>query len=92
MNIIRIGDTVGGVIVGSGTPTVLINGRPCATMMDTILPHRPPTKRPNPHQFPTKLVGGNPTVLVQGQIIQTSTRSRSTCTHGATTFSTNVVA
>jgi len=85
----RVGDanSAGGVIL-IGDPTVLVNGRPVATVGATVSPH-PPCPKPATHcaakttsKTPTVLVGGKP-ICVTGDI--------DTCGHPRSLGSTDVI-
>ena len=56
-----IGKSVaGGVIIGPGAPTVLVNGSAVSTLGDTVTPHGDP-----PHSSAT-IISSSKTVLAQG--------------------------
>ena len=88
----RVGDknTAGGIIL-TGDPTVLVNGRPIATVGESVSPHPccgakgcPPTHcaAKTTITTPTVLVGGKP-VCLSGDL--------DTCGHARTIGSTDVI-
>jgi uncharacterized Zn-binding protein involved in type VI secretion len=80
----RVGDknAAGGVIL-TGDPTVLVNGRPVATIGARVTPHAP--------RHPAALTTStNKTVLVGGKPI-TTVGDIDTCGHPRLTGSTNVI-
>ena len=57
-----IGKSVaGGVIIGPGAPTVLVNGSPVSTVGDAVTPHGEP-----PHAA-AKIITSSKTVFAQGK-------------------------
>lgn len=75
-----------GVILGPGATTVLIEGSPASTVLDTVAPHGEP-----PHTNPV-IVTGAATVLAQGKPLTVLGTSIATCGHPATTGSFTVLA
>ena len=51
----------GGVIIGPGAPTVLVNGSPVSTLGDAVTPHGEP-----PHAA-AKIITSSKTVFAQGK-------------------------
>ena len=87
--VLRVGDgNTGGGLIMVGDPTVLINGRPVATVFSPVSPH-PPCPKPGGHcTAHTQLQAG--TVLVNGKPIATWP-SVDTCLHPRVTGSVDVI-
>ena len=89
--VVRVGDAnTGGGLVTVGDPTVLVNGRPIATVFSPVSPH-PPCGGAGGQQHciaHTQLQAG--TILVNGKPIATWP-SVDTCLHPRITGSLNVI-
>jgi uncharacterized Zn-binding protein involved in type VI secretion len=89
--VVRVGDAnIGGGLVTTGDPTVLVNGRPIAVMFSPVTPH-PPCGGPGgqPHCVAHTALTPS-TILVNGKPIATWP-SVDTCGHARVTGSFDVV-
>lgn len=68
----------GGVIIGPGAPSVLVEGTPVSTIGDLVVGHGP-----NPHIGAT-VVSGSATVFAEGRPVTVEGLSVATCAHGVT--------
>jgi uncharacterized Zn-binding protein involved in type VI secretion len=66
--IARVGDSTnhGGVVMGPGSPTVLIAGMPAAVLGDMHICAIPPTPA-SPHPTSTPFIVGSATVMIGGK-------------------------
>ena len=73
----------GGVIIGPGAPTVLVNGSPVSTLGDAVTPHGDP-----PHSSAT-IIKSSTTVFAQGKGI-VRVGDKASCGHSVASGSPNV--
>jgi len=86
----RIGDTnVGGGVILTGDPTVLVNFRPIATIGSKVSPHPPCPKIPT--HCAALTTTNSPTILVGFKPITTAA-TFDTCGHPRLTGATTVIA
>ena len=86
--VVRVGrdSAGGGIVIGPGNPTVLVNGAPISTVSDVILTHGPA-----PHIQPL-IATGSKTVFAGGRPISLALSSVVTCGDTLLPGSTNVIA
>lgn len=89
--VVRVGDAnIGGGLVTTGDPTVLVNGRPVAVILSPVTPH-PPCGAPGGQPHCAARTQPKPTsVLVNGKPIATWP-SVDSCGHARVTGSFDVV-
>lgn len=75
----------GGVIIGPGVSTVIVNGSPVSTVGDTISGHGSA-----PHTTPT-IETGSKTVFADGKPVSIAQVSATTCSHPLTPGSGDVI-
>lgn len=90
-SVARIGDNAGGAISGPCSNNVFVNGRSASLLGDSVVPHPPYTKYPNPHQVGPRIVSGSGTVFVNGRPLVRIGDSVS-CGHSVASGSGNVIA
>lgn len=72
---VRRDEAGGGIIIGPGAPSVVVNGKPASVVGDVITTHGP-----SPHIQPV-ITSGSQTVFAEGQPISLESTSTTTCQH-----------
>lgn len=78
-------DIAGGVIVGPGSSTMLVDGKPVSFIGDVVATHGN-----SPHNSPTLVAGGASTIVVDGEI-PAMQRSQAACGHTVSPGSSKMI-